>query len=385
MLTANAHAQAKSAVESTRPVRHVAFHGRHAVQFLISFLLVFLAVDQFLALQPLRELYGSRNYSLWKWKLLSSQSEGPDVVVLGSSYEAYGINPQVMDAAIRQALNVERTTLNLSASASSLLTQYLFVSRMLDAGHQPDVVLLGITPNAVDTGLASWLRNGLGALGAMDAVPLVFRHEPRFLDTAIPAALLKSYPRWHDFRICVQRLMLAAPINPRSGEIRHANGWAEWRGDTNPGHETLDDSVDVISGHDVVMQERMASSNINGVAVRRSIRMLREAGVEVLLIELPHSRFAPAYASPSKNRPYAEFVEQLRRETSVVVVRPPDGLLTDDDYWDGVHLSAEGAAKYSQWMASHVVRSIQRRESSEQLAVWKDEKGSSEEELVAVP
>lgn len=334
----------------------------------LGFFFTILVGDLLISIVSTGQIYGSRNYSAWKWQLLENSESSPDIVILGSSYEAYGVKPSTIKQSLEAGLRDPVGILNLSSSASSLLTQNIFVRRMLDEGYRPDVVYLGVTPNAVDTWMRSWLQNGLTALGGLHALPMVCVHDPSLLQYALPAALFRSYHRWHETSLLTRRLILGAPLNPPSDEHRYADGWAEWRGKTHSEVVTAETGNGGIAGGDDRMALRMSPANINGVALRDSISALRRAGVAVRLLELPHASYAPAYASPGRNRYYRRFVEVISREMAVDVLRPPAGLLDDDDYWDGVHLAATGAESVSRWLARDADAVVRASRSDHRLA-----------------
>ncbi|MHC5108306.1 MAG: hypothetical protein ACYTHJ_00335 [Planctomycetota bacterium] len=320
-------------------------------KMLIGFVGTVFALDLALARIEAPEIYGSTNRALWKWRLIENHPDVPEVVVLGCSYEVHGINPSVVDDTVASDSAATIETLNLASSASSLLTEYLMVRRLLESDKRPSIAYLGITPNAVDAWLHSWMTNGLRALGDVRDLPFALRGGSHLMAEAVPASLFQSYSLWHDTRLVTERVLLAAPIMPASDIRRYDNGWAEWTG----GHVAtpVADSDDTIRQD--AMRLRMSPDNINGIAIRRAITMLRARGVAVKMIELPLSSHAPAYADPKRNEYYHRFVARLVADTGVEILRPPPGLIADDDFWDDVHLTSNGARKVSQWLARDVI------------------------------
>jgi len=335
---------------SNRPTKTT----RHAVAaLLVGFAATLLIGDRLLTLVSPPEVYGSTNRSLWKWRLYETTSQRPDVVFLGCSYEVHAINPAVVDAELSQVHGRTLRSINLAASASSLLTEYLMVRRLLDRGARPSIVYLGVTPNAADTWLHPWLINGLKALGDWRDLALAAKGGSYLLAQAVPRSLFQSYHQWDDWRIIAERIILGAAIHPKTALTRYDTGWAEWRGRRI--QSTSENQSDASPPSDPA---RLAPDNINGIALRRAIELLRAHGVAVRLVELPLSTHAAAFADPSRNPDYQRFIQTLVQQTGVTLIRPPEGIVTDADYWDDVHVTAQGAARISRWLAADVAQAL---------------------------
>ncbi len=328
---------------------------RAVAVLLVGFAATLLIGDRLLALVTPPEVYGSTNRSLWKWHLYENAAERPDVVFLGCSYEVHAINPAVVDAELKTAYGRTLRSINLAASASSLLTEYLMVRRLLDHGDRPSIVYLGVTPNAVDTWIHPWLINGLTALGDWRDLPLAAQGGTHLLALAVPRSLFRSYHQWDDWRIITERIILGAALHPKTALTRYDTGWAEWQGHAVSHRvERAEQPTDPIQSRST----RLASGNVNGIAIRRAIDLLRDRGVAVRLVELPLSSKAAAFSDPSRNADYQRFVQTLVQQTGVTLVRPPAGIVTDADYWDDVHVTAAGAGKISKWLAADVARAL---------------------------
>jgi len=99
------------------------------------------------------------------------------------------------------------------------------------------------------------------------------------------------------------------------------------------------------------------------------IRMLRDRGVEVRLLALPHASTSLAESDPGKNKRYRRFVNRLIAETGVALFHPPDCLLSDQDYFDDGHLFPTGAAKLSRWLAHDVAETLSCDESARDKSI----------------
>ncbi len=334
-------------------------NSRHLAVLLAGFVSTFLAGDYVLSMVRLPHVDGSTNQIRWKWDLLADIDRVPDVVFMGCSFELCGIAPGVVEASTTRMTGEPVRSLNLAASASSHVTEYLLARRMVESGRLPRIAYIGVTPSAADVSLYTWLRGGLRAFGELRDIPLASRGDARLLAETATASAFRSYHQWNDVRIIAKRLVIGAPILSPTELRVDDQGWAEWLG---PMADRVDSPADHDAPRDVRLRDpaRIRIDNINGIAARRMIDMLRREGVEIRLIELPITSAADPTANPRYNLSYQEFLRDLVSETGAIVVRPPDGLLSDDDYFDHDHLGPGGAAKLSQWLAGDVAAALAR-------------------------
>jgi hypothetical protein len=323
-----------------------------AAGILFGFAAAMVAGDYALSRVHLPRVEGSTNEILWKWELYAAADPPPDVVILGSSYELFGVAPDVIERHARDRGTPVRV-LNLAATASNLVGEYLLARRIVESGRVPRVVYLGITPKAVEDDRYTWSRGGIRAFGELRDLPLVCAAGSRAAEEAVPAALFRSYHQWSDARLIAERLMIGAALRPASKVREHAHGWAEWTGPAAASAPPLspsglpDGSPDADS----------AGESVNAEAARRLVSLLRGAGVEVYFVELPHSSRSPADEDPARNASYRRFRDALASDTGAAVLRPPVGLLADGDYFDEAHLNASGACKVSAWLGGELSRS----------------------------
>jgi hypothetical protein len=89
-----------------------------------------------------------------------------------------------------------------------------------------------------------------------------------------------------------------------------------------------------------------------------AITVLQSKGVSVHLLEMP----LPSTASTKDERvspdAYGRFVDALATAAGLVVLRPPRDVVADRDFFDDGHLNAQGADKFSRWLAKDVARLI---------------------------
>jgi hypothetical protein len=219
---------------------------------------------------------------------------------------------------------------------------------MVESGKLPKLVYLGIGTSSATVALYPWLRPGLRAFGDARDLPLVSRCDPKLLSDALPAALFRSYYQWNDCRLIAERMAIGAPLIPPTKLIEDERGWAHWVGD--PLHPRPND---VLPMHPAVSQ----ADNPNIPALHRALTALRQAGVPVVLLEMPLPSIAPPHMSLD-NPAYRDFLEVVSETVEAPIIRPPEGYITDDDFFDHVHLTVAGAEKYSRWLARHVAETL---------------------------
>jgi len=327
---------------------------RRTLHLVAGFLAVFIAGDLLLGRMRLPSPDGSTNAVRRKWQALLDSGYDPDVVILGSSFEEFGVNPEVLDTQAERFLGRPVTSYNLAVPAASLNTEYLIVRNMLRSDYRPKVAYLGITPFAVDIARKDWLHNGLRAFGELEDLPGVWDTDPGAFGETLFTSLSQSYYLWNDARLLSERVALAVPLQGESAIDDGARGWRAWRGKQRPQSHR---AAPVEHGA-VPMSRRFALDNINGVRIRDAVAALRDCGIRVRLLELPLASTALADSAPRKNASYRAFVATLVAAVDVPLVTPPDGLLRDEDYFDDGHLTPEGAEKLSSWLSKDVAQAL---------------------------
>lgn len=343
---------------------------RHAAWLILGFAATLVAGDVVLSRARLPRVEGSTNELLWKWELFAEARPTPDVVILGSSYELFGVAPAAVERGAAAAGSPVRVV-NLAATASSLVSEYLLARRMVEGGRLPRIVYVGITPKAIEDDRYTWHRGGVRAFAEARDLPLASRTGGRTLTETLSAAAFRSYHQWHDARLIAERLMIGAPLRPAGRLREHADGWAEWAGPrmtaAAPGASDVAGPVEPVPPAGGAPGQPggggATSCDANALAARRLVALLRESGVEVRFIELPHGSRSPAAENPAANRDYQAFRDALESETGAPVLRPPAGLLTDADYFDDAHLTAAGAQRLSVWLGADVARCVELAES----------------------
>jgi len=83
--------------------------------------------------------------------------------------------------------------------------------------------------------------------------------------------------------------------------------------------------------------------------------LLRGMGAPVLLFDTPpHPDVRRAFVETARGPGVSR---QQAQNEGYVVLAPPDGLLRAEHYIDGVHMNADGARVFSEWLGAEIVRS----------------------------
>lgn len=326
---------------------------------MLGFLLMLVAIDRLVATIELPPVDGTINTPRAKLQLYDKAVSPPDAVYLGISYTLFGVRPDTINPLTSSALNRNVHTLNLAAEGHTLLAQSLMALALIDRHENntsplPKVVYFGISPGAADASQTSALRRSIQSLGSAAGTWLATTSPPELRSPAFASSLSASFHRWHDTRLIVRRLVTGTPLTSTGRAAYDQYGWKRWNGGTQrhrlaqqpaTSPETPNPAFDI--------------ENVNGRALCIAIAQLKQAGINVCLLELPVSSTAPPHKQRHGNAPYLAFLDDIQHETGVRVTRPPNDLLTDDDYFDHGHLLPDGAAKLSRWLATDLINRLE--------------------------
>ncbi len=330
---------------------------RDALWMAAGFVLVLVIGDRLLDRVSLPQMHGSSNYTRWKWDLYEQSRLAPDVVFLGSSYGIFGINPALVNEEVRAATGRSISSLNLCAAGATVFGEYLLVRRIVESGRLPKLVYLGVSPRGTVEAIEPALVNSLRALGDGRDLPVAASVSPYLLREGLLTTLFASRRQWDDCRLMAERLTRGAPLDGNSRIRYDQKGWATWTGSrlpvgADPG----------LAGPRDAERRRPASigaGNPSRQVLREAIRLLREAGVAVRLLEMRQRSTVAACRDPLRNPEYQALLGEVVSAMKVPVIRPPTALLTDADFFDTEHIDTNGAAKLSRWLASDVAAALQ--------------------------
>jgi len=323
-----------------------------------GFLLALATGDRILARVKLPRVYGSCNNSALKYELYEQTPNPPDVVFVGCSYELFGICCRTVDEEASRELGRPVHSLNLANAYNSTLTDYLLVRRMLESNRpRPKLVYLGISEQSANAANTEWLTQGLRALGDTRDLPLAWAGGPALLGEGLLVSTLRSYRHWSDCRLIVERVIRGAPLRPAKDNARlDAQGSAEWTGDLTRGADR--NYLRGIMGWYARQTPGFAPGNPNDLALHLAVQELRAAGIQVRLLEMPLGSIVDEVALPETRAAYLAYRRGLERNVGDALLRIPRGLVDDADFFDGIHLTPNGARKVSRWLAADVAASL---------------------------
>jgi len=338
---------------------------RGAVSMTVGFLVAFLAMDFALAQIPLPRIYTSRNIARWKWELYERAPVPPEVVFLGCSYEWYGISPMAMHEVSVGAGNAEVHGLNLASWAAGAFTQYLTARHVVESGRTPRLAYMGVNPASMDGSRREWLIQGIRALGDPRDLSLAWKASPEVFLEGLRTAMFRSYRKWDDVRILVNRLLLAAPLNQTPKLNDHDNGWAEWIGGDLYQKSVNEMKIDAQQRHALAeVAGDYRDDGVNALALRNAVVILRKHGVSVRFLEMPLAPGGSSMDDPRSNVAYRIMIDRLADELRVPIVRPPADLVTPADFFDPGHMNARGATRFSRWLANDVSAALTEMDSN---------------------
>ena len=335
--------------------------GRDTAWMTLGFLAVLVLGDVLLDRARLPDVYGSVNAARAKWDRFTRAARNPDVVFLGSSLSLMGINPSDVQRALSQHETTEWPGIqthasprcyNLAATACPAYTQYLLVRRLIHRQPLPRVVYLELVPAGTVATPAPWIKNGIIALGGADDLWVGAAVGGETLKQSLLSAAFRSHRHWGDLRLAVRHLVLGAPIRPVNPKIvDQPLGWAT----PAPGvRSSALDRTDATQSKPARRLQTSLAARINHTAVIEAVQSLRAHGITVRLYEPPFSSAADPRDDPDYNDAYQQFVTRIHRLTGLIVLRPPESMFSDRDFFDTKHLNAQGARKLSRWIARDV-------------------------------
>lgn len=117
----------------------------------------------------------------------------------------------------------------------------------------------------------------------------------------------------------------------------------------------LNDGLVRIRGHEQTMSA--ISAEVNRAALRHLVAALRARGVRVIFITLPHQRRYTECSGPAWRQYFAE-LERVAREAGGESFTwwnyDGDPAFSDDDFHDGHHVNARGAARFTRLLADRL-------------------------------
>lgn len=296
--------------------------------------------------------YGYRLRALRRWQ--AGRPDRPLVLVLGSSRAQMGVSPVAMGFPDAPGAPL---VYNLGMRGAPPAVACLQLNRARDDGARPRAVLLFVAGNEFRScgPVADQLWQRRATLSAGDLRRVAAYTADARLAGHVRAARLNPWasrwelaagefvPRWRPG---------AGGLEARSWEKMDAHGFVPfWT-------EALSDGqareLRVRAREQAEASNRLPPDALAVRVLRDEVARCRADGLAVAVVWAPESPWYRALAAPIAPAAGA-FVRELAAVPGVRVFPAPEHL-AEDDFVDGFHLTPDGAAKYSRWLADTHLR-----------------------------
>jgi hypothetical protein len=352
-------------------VRHRRREAKRAVLVgVVSFVLATLALV--VVVDTVAEQWRDPEYAYRLRDLRGWQEESPDrplVIALGNSRLQMGLSPAAMGFADQAGSPV---VYNLGIRGARILGSWLALQRVLDAGVRPAAVLVQVSAwDLAGQGPAEReLRPWLGRFSAADLRRLApYTHDSGTLRRAWIAARINP---WWSFRVHVIRDVLPdyLPTPPVETVVggrcvscfpfdypppmdRFGFGPVPYEAVSPDYYREVHELT--TKTFRKALHGQVGVGTVNTRALRDLVSRCRREGIAVAFLWAPESPMFQAKYTREGWEAMLAFERSAAEEFGVEIFPAPDGLLTDDEFADAVHLLPKGAIKYSRWLAdSHL-------------------------------
>jgi len=324
------------------------------VPLLVGFVATFLLGDRLIAVVRMPETTANTKAPARMLAEYRELAPPADVVIVGCSYTAFGIDPEVVDAEARR-LGEEVRSVNLGFGGAVSLTSTRLCELLFADGRAPRVIYYELSPGILNTRLPS-LRYGVGQIGGWREAALLWRVSPEDRSTAILSQTLAGFDQWNDIRALVECLREGAPLF-RPKYRRSERGWLAWTAGDGAREETIAREVAKRNGY----WGEYAVDDFAMDALARVVGLATEHGSQVRFFEMPMSRAWSQVLRADVERTYAAALNEMRAAGLGEIWRAPAGLIDDADFFDADHLLPGGAEKFSRALARDLVEQLQSR------------------------
>ena len=302
-------------------------------------------------------LYGDKFVKLER--RVAGEPRPATVVMLGSSRTGLAFHGRRVEEAMSSD-GRRVVAFNFGIPSSGPITHLLYLKRMLAAGVMPDVLLVEIFPVMLAAGLDAprerhWLYGDRLTAAEVEAV---VRYG--FDESQVRGRWRRSVVApWYGLRLALLGRTIPSwlPL--------HVRAVSEWsRGSDECGYGSLViqhvDPSERAKRVELARQEygpALASLHPGGPAaeaLRDLLAVCRERGITARLVLCPESSEFRGFAPPDSKARLAAFLASLTAEYGVPVTDASDWL-PDDVFQDGHHMTAPGAAAFSDRLAREAI------------------------------
>jgi hypothetical protein len=281
----------------------------------------------------------------------------PEVVVIGDSRAFHGVDTRVIERLVKRHALRSMVSWVMARGGVIGQTMLAFTLRVLERPERPRLVIFFVEPNSfiLETSpelarkvltkawrlvdLPAVARAGAGAEELLEigvgATLDTMRYRERLLEVKLHDKRLHKPqgPATHGFR----------PYKPANGDKQHKRALRR-----------AAKFLDAFDGPRVGY--RLSEFKLGGL--REAVRLLEEAGVKVVLVNSPTTSVVRTALARGQTI-VPRYLEAMRALAGKLHARfldhsaPPQ--ISDDNYVDGDHLDAIGAARYTTWLTHEVI------------------------------
>jgi hypothetical protein len=285
----------------------------------------------------------------------------PDVLLMGMSRVAVGLDPDVLEEEIAQAAGSRVRVLNLGIAAGTIDLQYLVLKNVIPADRQPAVIVYGLSEGELNSLLGGPSRSPASRLPyyALLLRPDDFRlYAGPALDDKVSFLLKQAVPLYRDRELV--RDALSIQFNPDDPSHRfYAPGPEHWTPPPN-GFRPIAHGTGTTADVEFARREygsslqQFAFSGPQADRLRDFIALAQARGIKVVLVNMPvtplHRTF---WGRPELVESYLRLVRGVAREFGVPLLdlyTAGDTSISPQYYFDTHHLDEVGAAILSRML-----------------------------------
>jgi len=311
-------------------------------------------------------VYGDPEYSRKARALLAQRSRYPDrplVVVLGSSRVAYGVDPQVWEAA-GDSIGRRPMMLNMAMVGSGPIMQRLALQRILALNVRIDAVLIEYWPPFLreDGPYHEAARLDPARLSSMDEAVI----RDHFPDPAATFDRLRQgrHNPWatHGETVLNRTFPRLLPTNRRTdGHWGKIDAWGHLPGRSTVSAAEMAAARQSNSAYYTGLFDGYEVGLVADAALRATIADCRSRRIAVGFVYLPEAEFFRA-RMPETTRKKVEHYERHVGSTFGVSWIDGRDWIGDDQLPDGFHLLSAGAGAFTMKLGSHLETVLDERE-----------------------
>lgn len=261
--------------------------------------------------------------------------ENTHMLAMGTSHVLYGINPAVLGP----------DTMNIAMAGADYETLFLILRhRLPDMPNLQFVLLEADNLSLFNTGLDRRDFSAIYAWG-LTRKDLPLSRKAHWRQVVIEHPLVAPF-------LFSKRLTPAAWVRGIPNDrLRIGPGFQIYTGRMS----SHNDGKNRILAHELTMSDSSAERNIK--ALTEMLRLLKQHGVRVVMMTLPHDDGYSANASARWNEYFRDILEVARNELGDEMEwwnYDRDPAFTDEDFNDGHHLNGQGAEKFSRLLQKRI-------------------------------